>query len=138
MNVAIDDARQLLESLLPPAKDRVANAATEMKDATDELDRIEASLAALNGTPDKDKSKLDRRNIDANMLVQLFEQFLSDNGPLAIADLDGLVRSKAKELGYALGAYGQCKKKALKNPQFGTDSQGRVTLRQPSDGLNVA
>lgn len=138
MNVSLDDARQLLECQLAPLDEQAARLESELEVVTDNRNRIRAALTALAGTPDKTKDKPDRPNIDANLLVQLFEQFLSDNGALPIADLDGLVRAKAKELGYSLAGYGPCKKSALKNPQFQIDAQDRVTLRPPARGLNVA
>lgn len=138
MNVALDDARQLLESQLAPLDEQAAHLESELAMVTNNRNRIRAALTALAGTPDKTKSKNNRPNIDADLLVQLFEQFLADNGPLPLDDLDGLVRSKAKELGYSLAGFGPCKKSALNNPQFSTDNENRVSLHQPSRGLNIA
>ncbi|TWU59597.1 hypothetical protein [Crateriforma conspicua] len=135
MNVSLNDARQLLESQLAPLDEHVARLESELAEVTESRNRMRAALTALAGTPDKAKSRTDRPNIDANLLVQLFEQFLRDNGSLSVADLDGLVRAKAKELGYSLAGYGPCKKSALNNPQFEKDAESRVTLRQPSCGL---
>ena len=138
MNISITDATELLQSQLAPLDDHAAKLESELADVNESRNRIRAALTALTGTTDKPKSKNDRPNIDANLLVQLFEQFLNDNGTLPLPDLDGLVRAKAKELGYSLAGYGPCKKSALKNPQFQVDDHDRVSLRPPSHGLNVA
>ena len=79
-----------------------------------------------------------RRHLSSPISYFSYEEMGSDNGTRPIADLDELVRAKAKEKGYSLAGYGPCKKSALNNRQCQVDAQNRVTLRQPSHGLNIA
>lgn len=137
MNGSIEQIEQVLLSELAPLDEQAERLQGELQAVDEKRRRLTAAIEALSTGGKKFRSSKRTKPCSTKAeVIQILSQLLSDNGSLALDDLEGLAKDRlANELGKSLSGFGLRMKEALSDSRFVRRSDGHYGLSTPSTAV---